>query len=446
MRALGFCVSIAHAKYMAGEFSNPAWSRRRSPPIYPKQIARRHCSACALGQLRCIFSVDVLGEGVDVPNVDTVILLRPTQSATVFSQQIGRGLRLSEDKAGLTIIDLVGQQHRRFRFEDRLRALVDETNGSIRRQAEERFPYLPSGCSMMLDQQSREIVLENLRLAATATQWRTLADELRELGDVNLDTWARSTGRRISELYRQPDRSWTRLRRDAGLATAAAIQARTPSSAPCGDWTISTTPSEPSFYFDVLTHSASGPTAQSFTTRQKRLLTMLLRGLGVEQRATRSTRRSRALWPHRCVPRRARELFVALDDRSERDERPSRPTATCRWRCTPTTRAPRPCWRSATGRRSIIEVSRGRSLASRDRDRPSFVTLRKSERSFSPPRCIATTRCRAVVSTGSRRTPRTTRPQPAGATSATSPMGTKVILFVRESRRERMARARRSPA
>ena len=75
---------------------------------------------------------------------------------------------------------------------------------------------------MVLDEQSREIVLENLRLAATATQWRTLAEELSELGDVDLDTWARQTGRRISELYRQPDRSWTRLRRDAGLPTARA--------------------------------------------------------------------------------------------------------------------------------------------------------------------------------------------------------------------------------
>jgi superfamily II DNA or RNA helicase len=94
---------------------------------------------------------------------DTVLLLRPTQSATVFAQQIGRGLRLSDDKAGLTVIDLVGQQHKRFRFEDRLRAIVDESNGSMRRQAEEGFPYLPSGCLITLDEQSREIVLNNLR-------------------------------------------------------------------------------------------------------------------------------------------------------------------------------------------------------------------------------------------------------------------------------------------
>ena len=195
----------------------------------------------------------MLGEGVDVPNVDTVLLLRPTQSATVFAQQLGRGLRLSEDKAGLTVIDLVGQQHRRFRFEDRLRAIVDESNGSMRRQAEEGFPYLPSGCAITLDEQSREIVLTNLRLAATATQWRTLVEELKELGDVELDAWARETGRRISDLYRQPDRSWTRLRRDAGLPTAP--------PAPGEDAILRAVrrldhiddPERTGFYFDVLT-------------------------------------------------------------------------------------------------------------------------------------------------------------------------------------------------
>ena len=162
----------------------------------------------------------------------------------MFSQQIGRGLRLSDDKAGLTIIDLIGQQHRRFRFEDRLRAVLDESNGSIRRQAEQGFPYLPAGCSMMLDEQSTDIVLSNLRLAATATLWRTLAEELRELGDVDLGGWVRATGRRISELYRQPDRSWTRLRRDAGLPTrAAAAGEEALFCEPCGALTTSTTPS-----------------------------------------------------------------------------------------------------------------------------------------------------------------------------------------------------------
>ena len=242
MRALGFCVSIAHAEFMAAQFTNLGLDSVAISGFTPEAERQTSLQDLRAGRIRCIFSVDVLGEGVDVPNVDTVLLLRPTQSATVFAQQLGRGLRLSEDKAGLTVIDLVGQQHRRFRFEDRLRAIVDESNGSMRRQAEEGFPYLPSGCSITLDEQSREIVLTNLRLAATATQWRTLVEELKELGDVDLDAWSRETGRRISDLYRQPDRSWTRLRRDAGLPTRRGqLQARTPSSAPCADWTTSTT-------------------------------------------------------------------------------------------------------------------------------------------------------------------------------------------------------------
>jgi superfamily II DNA or RNA helicase len=240
MRALGFCVSVAHANYMASEFSRHGFESEAITGDTPEPDRQRALQRLRLGQLRCIFSVDVLGEGVDVPNVDTVILLRPTQSATVFSQQIGRGLRLSEEKAGLTIIDLIGQQHRRFRFEDRLRALVDETNGSIQRQAQEDFRYLPSGCSMLLDEKSREIVLENLRLAATATQWRTLAEELSELGDVDLDTWARQDGPthqravppaqqeldEASSRRRTPDRQTQRRRRRAPSGCQAAGSCR----------------------------------------------------------------------------------------------------------------------------------------------------------------------------------------------------------------------------
>ena len=320
MRALGFCVSVPHAHYMASEFSKHGFESEAITGETPEPDRQRALQRLRQGQLHCIFSVDVLGEGVDVPNVDTIILLRPTQSATVFSQQIGRGLRLSEDKAGLTIIDLIGQQHRRFRFEDRLRALVDETNGSIRHQAEKDFPYLPSGCSMVLDEQSREIVLENLRLAATATQWRTLAEELSELGDVDLDTWARQTGRRISELYRQPDRSWTRLRRDAGLPTARAGE---------GEGAILRTvrrldhvddPERAGFYFDVLTR-ADQPRGDELSQREQRMLAMLLRGLGLDRKSDDNLDATLArLWPHRAVRDELCELFVALAERSTRLE------------------------------------------------------------------------------------------------------------------------------
>ena len=96
--------------------------------------------ALASGELRVVFSVDVLGEGVDVPSVDTVLLLRPTDSATVFTQQLGRGLRRADGKSYLTVIDLIGQQHRQFRFDRRLGAIVDRRRGPLRRQTRSRIP------------------------------------------------------------------------------------------------------------------------------------------------------------------------------------------------------------------------------------------------------------------------------------------------------------------
>ena len=66
---------------------------------------------------------------MDVPEIDTVLLLRPTESATVFLQQLGRGLRLAEGKDCLTVLDFIGQQHKRFRFDLRLRALTGAVAG-----------------------------------------------------------------------------------------------------------------------------------------------------------------------------------------------------------------------------------------------------------------------------------------------------------------------------
>src|SRR3954464_6721989 len=124
MRALGFCVSIAHAEFMARAFSERGLASRAVSGDLDREERDRALAALERGELRCVFSVDVLGEGVDVPAVDTVLLLRPTQSATLLTQQIGRGLRQTNDKAVLTVVDLIGQQHRRFRFDVKLRALV----------------------------------------------------------------------------------------------------------------------------------------------------------------------------------------------------------------------------------------------------------------------------------------------------------------------------------
>lgn len=384
MRALGFCVSVAHAEFMATRFTElglASVSVSGGTPEADRQAALQRLRA---GDIRCIFSVDVLGEGVDVPNVDTVILLRPTQSATVFAQQLGRGLRLSDDKAYLTVIDLIGQQHRRFRFEDRLRAIVDEHNGTVRRQAEEGFPYLPSGCSLVLDAQSREIVLQNLKRAATSTQWQTLVEELQELGDVGLGAWADQTGRRISDLYRLPDRSWTRLRRDAELPVAEPAPDEAAVLRGVRRLDHIDDPERTSFYRLVLAAPAP-PTVGSLTQRQQRLLAMLLVGIGAARPGDDLESALGRLWPHQSIRSELCELFGVLNDRSDRLERPLSPTGD----------VPVALHAQYTRAEALLaygDGSVGKPSSSREGVRwlPEaqtdllFVTLRKSERSFSP--------------------------------------------------------------
>src|SRR5690606_13965128 len=127
MKVLGFCVSIAHAEYMARRF-NRAGIRSAAVSAHSSSEER----AEALRQLRdgtlsVVFAVDLFNEGVDVPDIDTVLFLRPTESLTVFLQQLGRGLRRADDKAVHTVLDFVGNQHRKFRFDLRYRALTGES-------------------------------------------------------------------------------------------------------------------------------------------------------------------------------------------------------------------------------------------------------------------------------------------------------------------------------
>ena len=60
------------------------------------------------GEIRFIFVVDIYNEGVDIPEVNTVLFLRPTESLTIFLQQLGHGLRLAEGKECLTVLDFIG--------------------------------------------------------------------------------------------------------------------------------------------------------------------------------------------------------------------------------------------------------------------------------------------------------------------------------------------------
>ena len=219
MRALGFCVSVKHAEYMADRFRQAG-----IPSLAVSAATSREDRSDALTALRerrvnALFAVDLFNEGLDLPDVDTLLLLRPTQSATIFLQQLGRGLRRTADKPVLTVLDFIGQQNAQFRFDLKYRALTGSTRTQLQRQVEQGFPFLPSGCELVLDPVAKDLVLDNVRRQLRLSR-KDLAAEVRSHGDLDLATWLANSGRELSDVLRYG--SWTQLRRDAGLPTSAA--------------------------------------------------------------------------------------------------------------------------------------------------------------------------------------------------------------------------------
>lgn len=220
MRALGFCVSVQHADWMAASFRERGIPAESVTGQTSEGDRREALQKLAAGSLKILFTVDLFNEGVDLPDVDTILFLRPTESATVFLQQLGRGLRRTRDKAVLTALDFVGHQNKEFRFDQRFRALTGASRTSLKRQVEKGFSFLPSGSQIILDEQTQKSVLANLNAQITS-RWSGIVSELRSLGDVSLQRYLDETGIELADVVGSSTRSWTKARRDAGLATAS---------------------------------------------------------------------------------------------------------------------------------------------------------------------------------------------------------------------------------
>ena len=218
MRALGFCVSVAHARFMAQVFTAAGIPALAVSGDTSADDRERALDDLRSMRVNVLFAADLFNEGLDLPEVDTVLFLRPTESATVFLQQLGRGLRRTRDKAVLTVLDFVGHQRREFRFDTKLRALTGETRRGLAREIERGFPFLPSGCQIVMDRQAQSLILDNLR-TQVANSWKSMALELRSYGDLDLRTFVRESGIELPDILRRGQRSWTQLRRDAGLPT-----------------------------------------------------------------------------------------------------------------------------------------------------------------------------------------------------------------------------------
>lgn len=218
MRALGFCVDIEHANFMARSFSDAGVAARAVSANSSDRERREALDGLRAGEVKIVFSVDLFNEGVDLPDVDTVLFLRPTESATIFLQQLGRGLRKSSQKECLTVLDFIGNANRKFRFDLRYRAIVGGTRHGVLQEIEAGFPSLPSGCVIQLDRQSQQSVLDNIKEALGAGR-KALIEDLKSLGpNTTMPEFLEKTGLELEDLY-GGDWTFTKLRREAGYDT-----------------------------------------------------------------------------------------------------------------------------------------------------------------------------------------------------------------------------------
>jgi superfamily II DNA or RNA helicase len=217
VRAIGFCVSMEHAKFMAEKFMLAGLkadyltsSNTQNRDQVRNQLAQK--------EINYLFVVDIFNEGVDIPEIDTVLFLRPTESLTIFLQQLGRGLRLADGKDCLTVLDFVGNSRPEYKFENKFRALIGKTATTVAKEIEDNFPHLPLGCSIILEKKAKKIILENI-IAATALNRNQLIQKIQNFEhqttlELNLRNFVAINNIPLQAIYKRG--GWKRLCFEAG--------------------------------------------------------------------------------------------------------------------------------------------------------------------------------------------------------------------------------------
>ena len=162
VHALCFCVDKEHAKFMNAKFTLAGLKSdvlTSDDNDHHRRDVRKQLQS---GGINYLFVVDIFNEGVDIPEIDTILFLRPTESATVFLQQFGRGLRLHKDKDHLTVLDFVGHSRAEFSYKERFEALVGRHSRSILAEIKDGFQNAPFGCKIILEEKAKEEILANI--------------------------------------------------------------------------------------------------------------------------------------------------------------------------------------------------------------------------------------------------------------------------------------------
>lgn len=215
-KALGFCASKEHARYMAEQFNAAGLNAdylTSDRDSEREQLNRK----LAKGKINYLFVVDIFNEGVDIPEVDVVLFLRPTESLTIFLQQLGRGLRLYPGKLLLTVFDFVAQLNKNYDFTSRFRSLMVRKDKSVVDQVKDGFTLLPHGCAIHMEEKAQQYVLENIK--AAVYNRRRLIQELRSYDHIpTIKEFIENNGQDVRIIYKN-NYCWTKLKAEAGLCT-----------------------------------------------------------------------------------------------------------------------------------------------------------------------------------------------------------------------------------
>lgn len=219
VKGIGFCVSQDHAHFMADYMNRQGITSIALDANSPDNLRQSAKTQLESGALHFIFVVDLFNEGVDIPSVNTVLFLRPTNSLTVFLQQLGRGLRLSKGKDCLTVLDFVAQSNRNYDFASRLTALLGKSVSNLKGEIKAGFPHAPRGCFIQLEKVAQKRILDNLNSRIRKNEY--YKEQIHELYETTgtvptLSEFLRAVGEEAGHFY-NGKRSYARLCAEAGV-------------------------------------------------------------------------------------------------------------------------------------------------------------------------------------------------------------------------------------
>lgn len=217
-RALCFCVSQEHAKFMNAQFT---LAGLKSAVLISENSSERDRILNLLRdrKINYLFVVDIFNEGVDVRSIDTILFLRPTESLMVFLQQLGRGLRKDEDKEFLTVLDFVGNARKEFNYAQRFRALIGRTSLSVLEELKRGFPHLPNNCYIELEEVAYNRIKENIEQQIASFSRKGIIQKIENFEEnfsceFNLANFQKVTLVPLERIYKNG--TWTSLCVEAG--------------------------------------------------------------------------------------------------------------------------------------------------------------------------------------------------------------------------------------